>query len=131
MAQKEIDPTKIYICFDVGAIERADDGQAILAATITRALATAGGGDCVSFGQINKASGSRECDVTVASHVAYDPAVGQYTPVTGRYDHVDCPGHSDYIENMIYGEAQVNGAILNALWRIVVKAFRYLKRLKS
>ena len=104
MAKKKFDRTKEHI--NVGTIGHIDHGKTTLTAAITRVMAAAGGGDYVPFDQIDKAPEEKERGITIAaSHVEYETA-------SRHYAHVDCPGHADYIKNMITGAAQMDGAIL-------------------
>jgi elongation factor Tu len=91
---------------NVGTIGHVDHGKTTLTAAITKVLAKAGGATYVPFDEIDKAPEERERGITIATaHVEYE---------TGKrhYAHVDCPGHADYVKNMITGAAQMDGAIL-------------------
>jgi elongation factor Tu len=104
MAKAKFERTKPHV--NVGTIGHIDHGKTTLTAAITKVLSTRGGGDFVPFDQIDKAPEERERGITIATaHVEYE---------TGRrhYAHVDCPGHADYVKNMITGAAQMDGAIL-------------------
>ncbi len=91
---------------NVGTIGHIDHGKTTLTAAITKMAALKGGGSYVPFDQIDKAPEEKERGITVATaRVEYDTA-------TRHYAHVDCPGHADYIKNMITGAAQMDGAIL-------------------
>ncbi|KZN46663.1 elongation factor Tu, partial [Pseudoalteromonas luteoviolacea] len=91
---------------NVGTIGHVDHGKTTLTAAITNVLAKVYGGEARDFAQIDNAPEERERGITIAtSHVEYD------TP-TRHYAHVDCPGHADYVKNMITGAAQMDGAIL-------------------
>src|ERR1700750_182345 len=91
---------------NIGTIGHIDHGKTTLTAAITKVLAEKGGATFVPFDQIDKAPEERARGITIATaHVAYE------TP-TRHYAHVDCPGHADYIKNMITGAAQMDGAIL-------------------
>jgi elongation factor Tu len=91
---------------NVGTIGHVDHGKTTLTAAITRIQASQGLADFVSFDNIDKAPEERERGITIATaHVEYQ------TP-TRHYAHVDCPGHADYVKNMITGAAQMDGAIL-------------------
>jgi elongation factor Tu len=104
MAKKKFERTKPHV--NVGTIGHIDHGKTTLTAAITKQLATRGSADYVPFDQIDKAPEERERGITIATaHVEYE------TPVR-HYAHVDCPGHADYIKNMITGAAQMDGAIL-------------------
>src|ERR1700752_4564501 len=91
---------------NIGTIGHIDHGKTTLTAAITKVFAESGGGAFVPFDQIDNAPEERERGITIATaHVEYE---------TGKrhYAHVDCPGHADYIKNMITGAAQMDGAIL-------------------
>jgi elongation factor Tu len=104
MAKKKFDRTKTHV--NVGTIGHIDHGKTTLTAAITLVLSKAGGGDYVPFDKIDKAPEEKERGITIAaSHVEYETA-------SRHYAHVDCPGHADYIKNMITGAAQMDGAIL-------------------
>jgi elongation factor Tu len=91
---------------NIGTIGHIDHGKTTLTAAITKVLAQKGGASYVAFDQIDKAPEERERGITIATaHVEYETA-------TRHYAHVDCPGHADYIKNMITGAAQMDGAIL-------------------
>ena len=104
MAKKKFDRTKPHV--NVGTIGHIDHGKTTTTAAITLVLSKAGGGDYVPFDKIDKAPEEKERGITIAaSHVEYETA-------NRHYAHVDCPGHADYIKNMITGAAQMDGAIL-------------------
>jgi elongation factor Tu len=104
MGKKKFDRTKPHV--NVGTIGHIDHGKTTLTAAITLCLSKAGGGEYVPFDKIDKAPEEKERGITIAaSHVEYETA-------NRHYAHVDCPGHADYIKNMITGAAQVDGAIL-------------------
>ncbi|MGL4209849.1 MAG: elongation factor Tu [Candidatus Adiutrix sp.] len=104
MAKKKFDRTKTHV--NVGTIGHIDHGKTTTTAAITLVLSKAGGGDYIPFDKIDNAPEERERGITIAaSHVEYETA-------TRHYAHVDCPGHADYIKNMITGAAQMDGAIL-------------------
>jgi elongation factor Tu len=91
---------------NVGTIGHVDHGKTTLTAALTKVLASKGLADFLDYGQIDKAPEERERGVTISiSHVEYQSA-------TRHYAHIDCPGHADYIKNMITGAAQMDGAIL-------------------
>src|SRR3981081_828449 len=91
---------------NIGTIGHIDHGKTTLTAAITKVMAESGGGTFVPFDQIDKAPEERARGITIATaHVEYE------TPKR-HYAHVDCPGHADYVKNMIPGAAQMDGAIL-------------------
>ena len=91
---------------NVGTIGHVDHGKTTLTAAITKVLAESSGGEFVAFDQIDKAPEEKARGITIATaHVEYE------TP-NRHYAHVDCPGHADYVKNMITGAAQMDGAIL-------------------
>jgi elongation factor Tu len=91
---------------NVGTIGHVDHGKTTLTAAITKVLAKTGGATFVPFDQIDKAPEERERGITIATaHVEYETKKRHYA-------HVDCPGHADYVKNMITGAAQMDGAIL-------------------
>src|SRR5512141_295714 len=91
---------------NIGTIGHVDHGKTSLTAAITKVLAKHGGGEAVDFANIDKAPEERERGITISTaHVEYETAARHYA-------HVDCPGHADYIKNMITGAAQMDGAIL-------------------
>jgi elongation factor Tu len=91
---------------NVGTIGHVDHGKTTLTAALTRVLATKFGGDVKAFDEIDNAPEERERGITIATaHVEYETEKRHYA-------HVDCPGHADYVKNMITGAAQMDGAIL-------------------
>src|ERR1700726_5338174 len=91
---------------NIGTIGHIDHGKTTLTAAITKVLAETGGANFIAFDQIDKAPEERERGITIAiAHVEYETTKRHYA-------HVDCPGHADYIKNMITGAAQMDGAIL-------------------
>jgi len=91
---------------NVGTIGHVDHGKTTLTAAITKVLAESSGGAAVAFDQIDKAPEERERGITISTaHVEYETGARHYA-------HVDCPGHADYVKNMITGAAQMDGAIL-------------------
>src|ERR1700674_4462233 len=91
---------------NIGTIGHVDHGKTTLTAAITKVLAVKGWAQFVAFDQIDKAPEERERGITIATaHVEYESAKRHYA-------HVDCPGHADYVKNMITGAAQMDGAIL-------------------
>ncbi len=104
MAKKKFERTKPHV--NVGTIGHIDHGKTTLTAAITKHLAKKGMASFVPFDQIDKAPEEKERGITIAlAHVEYET-------VNRHYAHVDCPGHADYIKNMITGAAQMDGAIL-------------------
>ena len=104
MAKEKFERTKPHV--NVGTIGHVDHGKTTLTAAITTVLAKTYGGAAQAFDQIDNAPEERERGITIAtSHVEYD------TP-SRHYAHVDCPGHADYVKNMITGAAQMDGGIL-------------------
>jgi elongation factor Tu len=104
MAKAKFERTKPHV--NVGTIGHVDHGKTTLTAAITRIQAAQGLADFVSFDNIDKAPEERARGITIATaHVEYE------TPKR-HYAHVDCPGHADYVKNMITGAAQMDGAIL-------------------
>jgi len=104
MAKKKFERTKPHI--NVGTIGHVDHGKTTLTAAITKTLGMKGGADFRSFDSIDNAPEERARGITIAiAHVEYETD-------NRHYAHVDCPGHADYIKNMITGAAQMDGAIL-------------------
>jgi elongation factor Tu len=104
MAKQKFERKKPHV--NVGTIGHVDHGKTTLTAAITKILATRGLAQFVAFDQIDRAPEERERGITIATaHVEYETA-------NRHYAHVDCPGHADYIKNMITGAAQMDGAIL-------------------
>ena len=104
MSKEKFERTKPHV--NVGTIGHVDHGKTTLTAAITKVLSTKGGAEFKAFDQIDKAPEEKERGITIAtSHVEYQTA-------NRHYAHVDCPGHADYIKNMITGAAQMDGAIL-------------------
>ena len=104
MAKEKFERTKPHC--NVGTIGHVDHGKTTLTAAITKVLGEAGGADFVPFDEIDKAPEERERGITIATaHVEYETGARHYA-------HVDCPGHADYVKNMITGAAQMDGAIL-------------------
>ena len=104
MAKEKFARTKPHV--NVGTIGHIDHGKTTLTAAITRCLASRGAAEFVAFDEIDKAPEERERGITIATaHVEYETE-------NRHYAHVDCPGHADYIKNMITGAAQMDGAIL-------------------
>ena len=104
MAKKKFERTKPHL--NVGTIGHIDHGKTTLTAAITKHLAKKGWAEYVPFDEIDKAPEEKARGITIATaHVEYETA-------NRHYAHVDCPGHADYIKNMITGAAQMDGAIL-------------------
>jgi len=104
MAKQKFERNKPHI--NVGTIGHVDHGKTTLTAAITKTMSLRGGGEFRAFDQIDNAPEERARGITISiSHVEYE------TPAR-HYAHVDCPGHADYIKNMITGAAQMDGAIL-------------------
>jgi elongation factor Tu len=104
MAKEKFDRTKPHV--NVGTIGHVDHGKTTLTAAITKQQAARGLGEFVAFDEIDKAPEERERGITIATaHVEYESDARHYA-------HVDCPGHADYVKNMITGAAQMDGAIL-------------------
>ena len=104
MAQEKFERTKTHI--NVGTIGHVDHGKTTLTAAMTRCLSEKYGGSAVEFAGIDKAPEEQQRGITISTaHVEYESD-------TRHYAHVDCPGHADYVKNMITGAAQMDGAIL-------------------
>ncbi len=104
MAKEKFERNKPHV--NVGTIGHVDHGKTTLTAALTRVCAEVWGGNAVAFDGIDNAPEERERGITIAtSHVEYDSPKRHYA-------HVDCPGHADYVKNMITGAAQMDGAIL-------------------
>ena len=104
MAKAKFERTKPHV--NIGTIGHVDHGKTTLTAAITKTLAMKGGADFIDYANIDKAPEERERGITInTAHVEYETE-------TRHYAHVDCPGHADYIKNMITGAAQMDGAIL-------------------
>jgi len=104
MAKEKFERTKPHV--NIGTIGHVDHGKTTLTAAITKVLAETGGAVFKDYGDIDGAPEERERGITIATaHVEYETE-------TRHYAHVDCPGHADYVKNMITGAAQMDGAIL-------------------
>ena len=104
MAKEKFERTKPHV--NIGTIGHVDHGKTTLTAAITTVLAKKGLSEVKSFDQIDNAPEEKERGITInTSHVEYETA-------TRHYAHVDCPGHADYVKNMVTGAAQMDGAII-------------------
>ncbi|AFI85128.1 MULTISPECIES: elongation factor Tu [Methylophaga] len=104
MSKAKFERTKPHV--NVGTIGHVDHGKTTLTAAITKVMAEASGGEFKNYADIDNAPEERERGITIATaHVEYETA-------NRHYAHVDCPGHADYVKNMITGAAQMDGAIL-------------------
>ncbi|AFV12761.1 elongation factor Tu 2 [Thermacetogenium phaeum DSM 12270] len=104
MAKKKFERTKPHV--NIGTIGHVDHGKTTLTSAITKVLSQKGLANATEYGEIDKAPEERERGITIAiAHVEYETEKRHYA-------HVDCPGHADYIKNMITGAAQMDGAIL-------------------
>ena len=104
MAKQKFERTKPHV--NVGTIGHVDHGKTTLTAAITLCLSKAGGAEVMAYDQIDKAPEEKARGITInTAHVEYETE-------TRHYAHVDCPGHADYVKNMITGAAQMDGAIL-------------------
>ena len=104
MAKAKFERTKPHL--NIGTIGHVDHGKTSLTAAITKVLAKSGGATFTAYDQIDKAPEERARGITISTaHVEYETA-------NRHYAHVDCPGHADYVKNMITGAAQMDGAIL-------------------
>ena len=104
MAKEKFDRSKPHV--NIGTIGHVDHGKTTLTAAITKCLAGKNGNEAVAFENIDKAPEERERGITInTAHV-------EYSTDKRHYAHVDCPGHADYVKNMITGAAQMDGAIL-------------------
>ena len=104
MAKSKFERTKPHV--NIGTIGHVDHGKTTLTAAITTCLSKVGGAEAMAYDAIDKAPEEKERGITInTSHVEYETE-------TRHYAHVDCPGHADYVKNMITGAAQMDGAIL-------------------
>ena len=104
MAKEKFERNKPHV--NIGTIGHVDHGKTTLTAAITKVLALEGDAEFMDYANIDKAPEERECGITInTAHV-------EYQTETRHYAHVDCPGHADYVKNMITGAAQMDGAIL-------------------
>ena len=105
MAKEKFERTKPHV--NVGTIGHVDHGKTTLTAALTKVMAEKHGGEFKAYDQIDKAPEERARGITIATaHVEYQTSEARH------YAHVDCPGHADYVKNMITGAAQMDGAIL-------------------
>ena len=104
MSKAKFERNKPHV--NIGTIGHVDHGKTTLTAAITQTLSKAGGGDAIAYDEIDKAPEEKERGITInTAHVEYETE-------NRHYAHVDCPGHADYVKNMITGAAQMDGAIL-------------------
>src|SRR5512145_2145235 len=104
MSKEKFDRSKPHV--NIGTIGHVDHGKTSLPAAITKVLAETGGATFTAYDQIDKAPEERARGITISTaHVEYETK-------NRHYAHVDCPGHADYVKNMITGAAQMDGAIL-------------------
>ncbi|WP_374764314.1 GTP-binding protein, partial [Yunchengibacter salinarum] len=104
MSKEKFERNKPHV--NIGTIGHVDHGKTTLTAAITKVLSESGTGSAVAFDNIDKAPEERERGITISTaHVEYETEARHYA-------HVDCPGHADYVKNMITGAAQMDGAIL-------------------
>ncbi|HIJ83898.1 MAG TPA: GTP-binding protein, partial [Magnetococcales bacterium] len=104
MSKEKFERTKPHV--NIGTIGHVDHGKTTLTAAITKTLAAKGGAKFMAYDQIDSSPEERERGITISTaHVEYETTARHYA-------HVDCPGHADYIKNMITGAAQMDGAIL-------------------
>ena len=104
MSKEKFDRSKPHV--NIGTIGHVDHGKTTLTAAITKVMADAGRADFSAYDQIDKAPEERERGITISTaHVEYETE-------NRHYAHVDCPGHADYVKNMITGAAQMDGGIL-------------------
>ena len=109
MLKEKFERTKPHV--NVGTIGHVDHGKTTLTAALTKVMAELHGGLFLTFDQIDKTPEERARGITITTaHVEYQSA-------TRHYAHVDCPGHADYVKNMITGAAQMDGAILVVVGR--------------
>ena len=104
MTKEKFDRSKEHV--NIGTIGHVDHGKTTLTAAITKVLAEKGGATFTAYDEIDKATEEKERGITISTaHV-------EYTTDKRHYAHVDCPGHADYVKNMITGAAQMDGGIL-------------------
>ena len=104
MAKEKFDRSKVHV--NIGTIGHVDHGKTTLTAAITTVLAKAGGATAKKYDEIDAAPEEKARGITInTSHI-------EYATANRHYAHVDCPGHADYVKNMITGAAQMDGGIL-------------------
>ena len=104
MAKEKFDRSKEHV--NIGTIGHVDHGKTTLTAAITKVLAESGGAEFTAYDEIDKAPEEKERGITISTaHV-------EYSTEKRHYAHVDCPGHADYVQNLITGSAQMDGCIL-------------------
>ena len=104
MAKEKYERNKPHV--NIGTVGHVDHGKTTLTAAITKVMAEVSGGASIAYDEIDKAPEERERGITInTAHVEYETA-------NRHYAHVDCPGHADYVKNMITGAAQMDGGIL-------------------
>ena len=104
MAKEKFERNKPHV--NIGTIGHVDHGKTTLTAAITKVMSDTSGGAAIAYDDIDKAPEERERGITInTAHVEYETSERHYA-------HVDCPGHADYVKNMITGAAQMDGAIL-------------------
>ncbi|MDG2000801.1 MAG: GTP-binding protein, partial [Alphaproteobacteria bacterium] len=104
MAKEKFERNKPHV--NIGTVGHVDHGKTTLTAAITKVMSEASGGDAIAYDEIDKAPEERERGITInTAHVEYETGERHYA-------HVDCPGHADYVKNMITGAAQMDGGIL-------------------
>lgn len=104
MAKEKFDRSKVHV--NIGTIGHVDHGKTTLTAAITKVLSAKGGAVAKAYNEIDAAPEEKERGITInTAHIEYSTAKRHYA-------HVDCPGHADYVKNMITGAAQMDGAIL-------------------
>ena len=104
MGKEKFDRSKPHV--NIGTIGHVDHGKTTLSAAITKVMAEAGNAEVMNYDEIDKAPEERERGITISTaHLEYETD-------NRHYAHVDCPGHADYVKNMITGAAQMDGAIL-------------------
>ena len=112
MAKEKFDRSKPHV--NIGTIGHVDHGKTTLTAAITKVLADKGGAEFMDYANIDKAPEERERGITInTAHVEYQTAKRHYA-------HVDCPGHADYVKNMITGAAQMDGDLVSSLLMMVL-----------